>query len=439
MIPAEDGGPMLPFGQPPRWRLGIGPLVGYDASKEAAVGRLFVDAEGRIAMPQFGLLDLHLEGALDFDHNGVGSAAGIYAKLPYIRIGVEHDFDDHHYDVTLSMQGSVRRGGMFHHGERLRIDYTPVRQRVQVGFVFNTPWMRYRTTRPFHINAELPKGALPDPLPADASRVDAGEMDRIAHAIEWLDRSLTPNLVPYGYYTSKGKTAFDRELDGLTAHQEQAGHDFAGEDSCYHRSLDLAFTRAVGGDAELGKALAQDAERTIFDQVVVPFDRLFGRPRRAKGLDGLGKIAQGKFEEIVRARVGGDESAVAAASEIFRRTVQCIDTAARSSRSRWGPTLSWLPLNYGLRPAQYDSQAGIEDVVGRIEGDRFSRANTVRYILNDQFYYQLRHTIRETREYHVLWVHDFRGMNDQKAPDRVAWSQATRVLFYVIQAREHFL
>src|SRR5262245_59023797 len=148
-------------GQPPRWRLGIGPLAGYDYLHERVEGRLFADAEGRLAAPQFGLLDLNLEGALDFNEGGVGSAAGLYMKIPYVRVGVEQDFDEPRTDFVLSLQGSLRRGGMFHRGERLRLDWLPARSMIRGGFSFNTPWMHYRATRPYRTHFDLPKGSLP--------------------------------------------------------------------------------------------------------------------------------------------------------------------------------------------------------------------------------------------------------------------------------------
>ena len=51
--------------------------------------------------------------------------------------------------------------------------------------------------------------------------------------------------------------------------------------------------------------------------------------------------------------------------EVFRRTVIAIEEAADASRRRWKTTsafwlqrsqFTWLPLNYGLRPHQYDTQ-----------------------------------------------------------------------------------
>jgi len=418
--------PSLVVGQPPRWRLALGGLAGYTANLDVPQGRFFIDAEDRMAMPQFGLLDMNLEGAVDFQPGGIGTAIGAYAKLPYLRVGIERDLDAGRFDVLLSAQGSARRGGLFQHGERMRLDWSPTARRVQIGFMFNTPWTRYRATRPFGMAVDLPRGQPPAPIAADASRAAAFELARVDHAIEWLDRLLTPHLAPGGFSSDKGRQVFVRGLDQLLAHQREPGHGFAGEDSAYHAGLELAFAQAAGGDAALGRELARDAESAILDEVVLPFNRLFARPRRPKGVAGLSPLAQARFDGIVHRREPPlDAPTCAAASEVFRRVVLRIDAAAQAGLKRWGDTsLAWLPLNYGLRPEQYDSQGEIEDVLGRLVGEPFTHTNAIRYVLNDQFYYQLQNTIRQTQHYHVLWIHDFRGRNSHRGRDRVAWSQA---------------
>ena len=423
---AECCEPGLVVGQPPPWRLALGGLGGYDAERDIPTGRMFLDAECRVAMPQFGLVDGNLEGALDFERGGLGTAIGAYAKLPYIRVGVERDLDAHRFDLLLSLQGSARRGGMFKHGERFRLDYSPTAKRVQLGLMFNTPWTRYRATRPARMTVDLPRGQPPAPVAADASRAGGEELARVEHAIEWLDRLLTPHLAPNGFHSDDHRQAFQRGLDDLLAHQRTAGHGFTGEDSGYHTSLELAFVRAAGGDRTLGRELAISAEAVILEEVLVPFNRLFARYRRPDGVGGLMARAQARYDAILNDPGRPLDAATRpAASEIFRRVVARIDAVARAGRSRWGGTsMAWLPLNYGLRRDQYDSQAELEVVLGRLAGEQFSRNNAIHYVLNDQFYYELRNTIRETRRYHVLWIHDFRGCNSRKDPDKVAWSQA---------------
>ena len=67
-----------------------------------------------------------------------------------------------------------------------------------------------------------------------------------------------------------------------------------------------------------------------------------------------------------------------------------------------------IPLNFGLRPDQYDTQAEVNAILGELAGHPFSTANTVRYIFNDQFLAELRKSLLETRSYHVVWIHDYK-------------------------------
>jgi len=277
------------------------------------------------------------------------------------------------------------------------------------------------------MTVDLPGGKPPSPIAADASLVAANDVARVEHAIDWLDRLLTPHVATQGYLSKDGKERFEGELDELLVHQRAPGHSFAGEDSAYHAGLELAFARVCGGDAVRGRALARTAESVLLEEIVIPFNRQFSRPRRPAGIGGLSRLAQGKFEATVRNPEWAlDSSQSLAACEVFRRVVARIDGAARAGRKRWDDSsLAWLPLNYGLLPGQYDSQEEIEHVISRLVNEPFTRSNSIQYVLNDQFYYLLRNSIRQTQLYHVLWIHDFRGSNSHKECDRVAWSQAT--------------
>ena len=99
----------------------------------------------------------------------------------------------------------------------------------------------------------------------------------------------------------------------------------------------------------------------------------------------------------------------------------------RAAAKRWGDTsLAWMPLEYGLLAKERDSEEEIETIVGKLVGGPFTSGNAVNYVLNDQFHPLLRQTIQETREFHVLWIHDFRGLNSLREEDRVAWTQVAR-------------
>jgi hypothetical protein len=60
-------------------------------------------------------------------------------------------------------------------------------------------------------------------------------------------------------------------------------------------------------------------------------------------------------------------------------------------------------------------------------GRQFTDGNSIYYVINEQFQVEVTRTIRQARDYHVLWIHDFRGRNDEGTPDKLS-------LRYVVDA-----
>src|SRR6266705_2854524 len=77
----------LPIGQPPEYRFEWGSLGGYGFRSEQPAMRFLTDIEGRLALPQFGLLDVAFEGTYGrFDRKSRGTV-GAFLKLPAFRCG----------------------------------------------------------------------------------------------------------------------------------------------------------------------------------------------------------------------------------------------------------------------------------------------------------------------------------------------------------------
>jgi len=212
----------------------------------------------------------------------------------------------------------------------------------------------------------------------------------------------------------------------LSDHLRMPGHSFAAEDSTYHASLRAAFSIAAGGNPDLGEALASEARRVLLHRVIIPYNRLLGRIKKPGDLAGLLEEAYAEFS----ASLDRSDLRVGAAQrdgvlEVYRQVLEQLGAVAHAARDRWRTwRLVWLPLNYGLRPEEYDSQSELNAVIGEVVGESFTSANDVRYVMNEQFYLELRRSILETRNYHVVWIHDYSGRNGQKGPDRIAWSLA---------------
>ena len=92
------------------------------------------------------------------------------------------------------------------------------------------------------------------------------------------------------------------------------------------------------------------------------------------------------------------------------------------SRGRDGAALHdsrlvWLPLQFALRPEDHDTQEELDELVERAVGRSFTNGNRVWYIINAQFQSAVVKSIRDAQDYHVLWIHDFRGRNALGEPD----------------------
>ncbi|TMQ59399.1 MAG: hypothetical protein E6K76_04850 [Candidatus Eisenbacteria bacterium] len=416
----------FPLGQPPYYRFEWGTLAGYGFRAERPTYRFLLDMEGRVAAPQFGLIDVAFEGTYMRRGEGSGGTFGASLKLPILRGGFEYDLHASKPFIKLSLQGAPRRGGILGRGDRVRIDYIPARRSLEAGMKMPFPWADYRATRPRNAHVAMARGRLPRPVPPEPALWPAVDVARVRHSMEWMDRLLTPNMTPRGATSRKGREAFEREAAALREHVVQPGHSFAAEDSSYHACLAEAFALAAGGDAAIGEALAARARAILLRKVILPYNRLLGRIKRPGELTGLLEGACAEFGASLsqpEARLGATERD--AAREVFRQVLEQLDEVARSAHRRWRTwRLVWLPLNYGLRPDEYDSQAELDSVLGAVVGQPFSSANTVRYVLNEQFFRELRRSILETRSHHVLWVHDYSGRNDAKGPDRIAWALA---------------
>src|SRR4029453_6899691 len=84
----------------------------------------------------------------------------------------------------------------------------------------------------------------------------------------------------------------------------------------------------------------------------------------------------------------------------------------------------FFPLSLVLRAEEHDTQAEIDALVARAQGTAFTRGNRVRYLSGQQFQLELLRMIHETEDYHVLWLHDYDGVNAAGQADRVGVAQA---------------
>jgi hypothetical protein len=428
--------PLVSLGQPARWRMAGGVMGGYawDADAGAYRGFFNVTPEGR--MPNLGIDLVSVEGAARVIDGKWGAEVGNYIRIPYLRLGLEYDFEERAVEWVTSLQFAWRRGGLFHVGDELRLDYRGRNKELLFGIVFNTTLRKYRATRPFSKTTPTPEGAIPHPPKPIAKNGLPKELEQsvseVEHAVEWMDLLLTPRFF---FKDIEERAIVYRD------HIRMPGHSFIDEDARYHRELRHAFTLAVG-DETVGNQLAVEAERIIFEQIVAPYDGMFGEgkePWQPRGFIENAVVVfddllaeHGRFSLMTTEAADGPRDL---AREVFRRTVAAIEAAAEAGHDRWKTEkafwtqearLVWLPLNYGLLPEQYDSQAEWNEITERLTAQKFTRTNDIKYMMNERFHPELLRMINETEVYHVLLIHDFTGWNADGSPDPYGWGMVAK-------------
>lgn len=403
------------MGQPDRLRINWGLASGYEIEDDEWTSRLSLSLTPEGIAPHLGIDFLNVEAALGHSGGKFDAALGAYLQLLFTRSGVEFNFTDVRLDPSFSVQFPLRRGGLFHRGDELRVDYRPRPQEIMLGFVFNRPFRRYRATRPLRKHVSLPEASAPEALRTTLPQPIADELKQslavLVDAIPALDRWLTPRLA-FGNDFDASAIAYKREID--------EGRGFVEQEERYHAQLERALALAVG-DPSTGNLLARRAEDIIFHEVLVPFNSTFGRPRKPNVPSGFLQEALREFALELEQR-SLDNHARRTAIAVFDRVLRAIGDVARVSEKRWEQSrLVWLPLNYGLRREQYDTQREWDVVIEALTQQHFTDSNTIEYILNDQFHKELTTLIQETRTYQVTIVHDVRGRFGDNETDRTGW------------------
>ena len=426
--------PEIPFslGQPERPRGRWGLLAGYSWERSAEATRIYGNVQ--TAVPLLSALDVTAEAAAGNSGSSVDGAVGAYIGIPWLKLGVEYSFLDGSLPFGMTLEFALKRGGLLRAGDMVRIDYRPARQELMVGASLRFPFHDYRSSRPLSREVELPRvpSGSAELLSADSISLSPeveGHLRRIDEAMVWMDRLLTPRFDP--------GEQFEASARPIRQHLLETGRSFVSEDSAYHAGLDMAFGVALGRGPEEGRRLAREAERILYEEMLVPYDRLFGQQKNPSDAGRLAGFARLEFDSALRNWPGLDslppQRAIRVrreASEIFRRLTENVTAASVAATKRWREKvllwtrfgeLAWLPLNWGLRAEDYDTQAEWDAVLGHLAERPFTSGNTVKYLMFEQFHLELKRMIRETERYQVTVVHDFRGVVPGGEPDIYGW------------------
>lgn len=429
-------------GQPAMTFWGVGAMGGSGRGADQQAFQFYVKVNKNLAFKPLSILNWEGTAGLEKFGDQVSLSLGGFINLLWFSVGARYRprFEERRLVPVIAIENALSRGGTF--GLRraeLRAEWSPGVFTVGLNLNLNEQAGQHRP-RKAHVN--MPKGKV-SPIPDVEMRlIDMDALINLKHSVLWVDRYVTPAITK-------------ESLAELKEHIRISGHFLEDEDRLYHDSLEKAFRTALGESipdmkrrSEEARMIAERAERTVFEDIIVPFNRLLGQRKRPMTIAGLGCRAADSFAEYIdhRPNTSPEHSATnRATKEIFRQLLQFIDMSLQCSRYRWKDdrlaeflvnelrmrdaetsifnwgVLCWIPLNYGLRSYQYDTQAELNRVLGEILGEPLTAQNKISYLINEQWYYELLKTIRDTKYYHVLIIHDYAGFNDDRLPDEITW------------------
>ena len=254
----------------------------------------------------------------------------------------------------------------------------------------------------------------------------------------WINRMTVPFTDHWDRNQGKALDKYVAAIGELRAHMEAPDGNAIGgirtpasDVEAYHRELERAFSIAVSGGSlgpgestTLGLEVANKAREILLDQVLLPYNRLLGQKKGHDSTRGLGTAAAAEFYEWLAREARLTDKPLRATRWTFSSLLEIVEQERAYNARQWRDSrFVWLPFQLALKPEQHDEQAEIDALVERATGEHFTHGNKHWYVDNEQFQAELTRTILETEDYHVLWIHDFRGYDAEGAPDEMSFRQ----------------
>lgn len=415
----RQGGSTISLGQPGllSWLAGVS--AGINPSTDPAQARLGVYSS--IGNPVVDGLGLTAEGYVGSAPDGAGTG-GIRGRLMVpiagFGIGADHDLREGRTNLILSSLIVGRRGGILGRGSMLRIDYVPARDALSVG-------IELPVFRPLAAGRDRPR--------RDHVRFRAAPMPRMAAAppTDAVNAAFTEMRLAASIIHQRTVPFLGREMPTPNPRVEpiaaaDATTTVEDETRRFHAALDRAFASAMGS-APHGHAVAAIARDVLLEEVLLPYDRLLGQVKAPDTTRPLAANAMRAFLRRLDAAGQGIAPAHSGAVGVFAMLLDLVEEERAQISSAWSDSrFVWLPLQYALTPEQHDSQDEMDALVARAVQREFSEGNFASYVINEQFQYQLSRTIRAAEDYHIVWTHDFRGLDDVDDPDEMSYRHVVR-------------
>ncbi len=425
-----------------------GGVVTYDNSMPGDRewgGQLFGGVYKPLKNPMFGfgVAGELYAGVLDSDSD-LGLRLFGVVKVIYSSFGVDYSERLDSWDFIWTFNVPLKRGGLFGMGDTFRIDWIPGRgDTFNFGLTFPLFQPYQGKTRDKDDRVTVPSR----PWKFSTSVSDNAEFERLYelthHAADWVNIYTTP-FFDQGLGKDEAELdEFRGKVERMKSHLQRVdqnypqGHSFQAEIDNYHRFGQELFAVAMDIDADSDLAAQTwDAYRAaITKNVLLPYDRLLGRSKRNDNLLGLGVTSGEQFQAwLDRQRVLTDQQREAA-WYTHNRFIRSMDVIRQGALATWKSSqFVWLPLHWGYKPDEVDERDEFDRLLEQVTNDEFVLGNRTWYVINEQFHSQVAQSIFEAEDYHVLWIHDFTGLNHDGEPDSVAGRFTSRVYLPALTA-----
>lgn len=356
--------------------------------------------------------------------------------------GVDWNFPESRVDFLLRMGYTGRRGGVFGGGSTLVLSYLPTRDHSFSIGVNKPLWGKHlgrSRARRDHVELDDRKPQRVEIVASAPHAEFEAALDSLRERVQWVFRLTQPFAETRGADAEKAIRPVAEPIAAHIALRDAGfpeGHTALAEVEAYHRTLERAFALALAGrqvpDAKTwiqAREVARVAREALLDEVLFPYNRLIGQFKTNDSIYGLIAVAQTRFARAVLETDALDESVHRELWLVFQTLCDFIETERARARKRWeDPRLVWLPLQLALKADQHDTQAEIDALIERALDRTIRRENRLWYVVNESFQWEMARTVRLSENYHVLWIHDYRGENAEGEPDLVSLRQTINYL-----------
>jgi hypothetical protein len=434
--PPEAGGHTNSLGQPQRWhwQAGLGAGANFAGPSTDLMLRAVAGGYHSTLNPVTKLAELGMEAYGGVRGRNIDGGVRGILQVPYFSAGIGADYNlrDGRLDMLVTMHTPVRRGGLLTRGTLLRLDWYPLlRHSFTVGVtapIADPLAGRNRPVRDYVVVA----GDFPTPASHHATdSLLAAGLDSLQVSADWLRRLVVPFLDQDGRnaMVALGRTSHFAAMLGARL----AGRSVDTEVRFFHQQLEDVFT-AASGSRVTGMEVARHSRVILLEEILLPYDALVGRKKRHDTLRTLSVAARGRFGQWVAASGAVPPDRLEDVLFAFQRVTEILEHERKQAAKEWDdPRLVWLPLQYALLPEDADEQAELDSLIERVTGLSFTEHNHITYAANLQFHWELLQMIKETQNYHVLWIHDFPAV----APDSgLDWASLEVVQGYLAALTE---